>query len=176
MSPYDEAIKREAKNLGWDWRLLASVIYQESNFRPNAESWAGAVGLMQLMPATAIEFGAMDRTNPHQSLRAGARYLKYLDRLWSKYVRDPSERIKFVLASYNAGLSHILDSRNLAIKYNKDPNKWEDVESFLRQKSNPKYYRDPVAVAGYCKCEEPINYVHDILARWEEYKLVIEAA
>lgn len=175
LSPYDDEIKREAQNLGWDWRLLASVIYQESNFRPNAESWAGAVGLMQLMPATAMEFGAVDRTNPHQSLRAGVRYLKYLDKLWAKYVRDQPERIKFVLASYNAGLSHILDSRNLAKKYNKDPNKWDDVESFLRQKSNPKFYRDPVAVAGYCKCEEPINYVRDILARFEEYKLVIEA-
>jgi membrane-bound lytic murein transglycosylase F len=176
LSPYDEEIKREARNLGWDWRLLASVIYQESNFRPNAESWAGAVGLMQLMPATAIEFGAVDRTNPHQSLRAGVRYLKYLDKLWSKYVRDPNERVKYVLASYNAGLSHILDARNLAKKYSKDPNRWDDVESFLRQKSNPKYYRDPVAVAGYCKCEEPVNYVRDILARFEEYKLLIEAA
>ncbi len=175
LSPYDEEIKREAKNLGWDWRLLASVIYQESNFRPNAESWAGAVGLMQLMPATATEFGAVDRTNPYQSLRAGVRYLKYLDRLWAKYVRDPTERVKYVLASYNAGLSHILDARNLAKKYSKDPNRWEDVESFLRQKSNPKYYRDPVAVAGYCKCEEPVNYVRDILARFEEYKLLIEA-
>jgi len=176
LSPYDEEIKREAKSLGWDWRLLASVIYQESNFRPGAESWAGAVGLMQLMPATAVEFGAVDRKNPYQSLRAGSRYLRYLDKLWSKYVRDQSERIKFVLASYNAGLSHVLDSRNLAKKYNKDPNKWEDVELYLKQKSNPKYYRDPVAVAGYCKCEEPVNYVKDILARYEEYKLVIAAA
>jgi len=176
LSPYDEEIKREAKNLGWDWRLLASVIYQESNFRPNAESWAGAVGLMQLMPATASEFGAIDRTNPHQSLRAGVRYLKYLDKLWSKYVRDPDERVKFVLASYNAGLSHIIDSKNLAKKYGKDPAKWEDVEMFLKEKSNPKYYRDPVAVAGYCKCEEPVNYVRDILSRFEEYKILIEAA
>ncbi len=176
LSPYDEEIKKEARNLGWDWRLLASVIYQESNFRPAAQSWAGAVGLMQLMPATAREFGAVDRTNPYQSLHAGSRYLQYLDKLWSKYVRDQQERIKFVLASYNAGLSHVIDSRNLAKKYNKDPNRWEDVESFLRQKSNPKYYRDPVAVAGYCKCEEPIHYVRDILARYEEYKLVIAAA
>ncbi len=176
LSPYDEEIKREAKNLGWDWRLLASIIYQESNFRPNAESWAGAVGLMQLMPATALEFGAIDRTNPHQSLKAGVRYLKYLDKLWSKYVKDPGERTKFVLASYNAGLSHIIDSRNLAKKYGKDPAKWDDVEFFLQQKSNPKFYRDPVAVAGYCKCEEPVNYVRDILARYEEYKILIAAA
>jgi len=175
LSPYDEEIKREAQNLGWDWRLLASVIYQESNFRPNAESWAGAVGLMQLMPATALEFGAIDRTNPHQSLRAGARYLKYLDKLWSRYVRDDGERTRFVLASYNAGLSHIIDSRSLAKKYGKNPNKWDDVEFFLKQKSNPKFYRDPVVVAGYCKCIEPVNYVRDILSRYEEYKILIAA-
>lgn len=174
LSPYDEEIKSEAQNLGWDWRLLASVIYQESNFRPKAESWAGAVGLMQLMPATALEFGARDRTNPYQSLKAGTRYLRYLDKLWSKYVTNPDERIKFVLASYNAGLSHIIDARNLAKKYNRDPNNWDDVESYLKQKSNPIYYRDPVAVAGYCKCEEPVNYVRDILARYEEYKILIE--
>lgn len=173
LSPYDEEIKREAKNLGWDWRLLASVVYQESNFQPSAESWAGAVGLMQLMPETATEFGAVDRTNPNQSLKAGVRYLKYLDKLWGKYINDKNERLKFVLASYNAGLSHILDARNLAKKYGKDPTKWDDVESFLKQKSNPKYYRDPIAVAGYCKCEEPVNYVKDILNRYEEYKILI---
>ena len=176
LSPYDEEMKREAKSLGWDWRLLASIVYQESNFRPNAESWAGAVGLMQLMPATALEFGARDRSNPHQSLKAGVRYLKYLDKIWSKYIHDKNERLKFVLASYNAGLSHIIDARNLAKKYGKDPTNWDDVESFLKQKSNPKYYRDPVAVAGYCKCEEPVNYVRDILARYEEYKILIAGA
>jgi membrane-bound lytic murein transglycosylase F len=176
LSPYDEAIKREAKNLGWDWRLLASIVYQESNFQPKAESWAGAVGLMQLMPAAAEQFGASDRTDPNQSLRAGAKCLKHFDKLWSKYVSNPQERLKFVLASYNAGLSHVVDARNLARKYGKDSEKWEDVEIFLKQKSNPRYYRDPVVMAGYCKCEEPVNYVRDILTRYEEYKLIIEAA
>jgi membrane-bound lytic murein transglycosylase F len=176
LSPYDDAIKREAKNLGWDWRLLAAIVYQESNFQPRAESWAGAVGLMQLMPAAAEQFGASDRTDPNQNLRAGAKCLKHFDKLWGKYVTNPHERLKFVLASYNAGLSHVVDARNLARKYGKDPAKWEDVESFLKQKSNPRYYRDPVVMAGYCKCEEPINYVRDILTRYEEYKLIIEAA
>ncbi len=173
LSPYDEQIKREAKILGWDWRLLASVVYQESNFQPDASSWAGAVGLMQLMPGTAEQFGAADRTNPYQSLRAGVRYLKYLDKLWSKYITDKNERLKFVLSSYNAGLSHIVDARHLARKYGKDPSKWENVEVYLKQKSNPKYYRDPVVVAGYCKCEEPVNYVRDVLNRYEEYKIHI---
>ncbi|NOT74736.1 MAG: transporter substrate-binding domain-containing protein [Cyclobacteriaceae bacterium] len=176
LSPYDEQIKREAKILGWDWRLLASIVYQESNFQPTAASWAGAVGLMQLMPGTAEQFGASDRTNPYQSLRAGVRYLKYLDKLWAKYITDKNERLKFVLSSYNAGLSHIVDARHLARKYGKDPSKWEDVEEFLKQKSNPKYYRDPIVVAGYCKCEEPVNYVRDVLNRYDEYKILFSEA
>jgi len=176
LSPYDDVIKREAKTLNWDWRLLASVVYQESNFQPDASSWAGAVGLMQLMPSTAEQFGAVDRTNPYQSLRAGVRYLKYLDKLWAKYIPDKNERLKFVLSSYNAGLSHIIDARSLARKYGKDPATWDNVEFYLRQKSNPKYYRDGVVVAGYCKCEEPVNFVREIITRFEEYKLVIGEA
>ncbi|CAN5389352.1 transporter substrate-binding domain-containing protein [soil metagenome] len=175
LSPYDEVIKREALALGWDWRLLASVVYQESNFQADAASWAGAVGLMQLMPSTAEQFGVVDRTNPYQSLKAGARYLKYLDKLWAKYIPDKNERLKFVLSSYNAGLAHIIDARALARKYGKDPGIWANVEFYLKQKSNPKYYRDPLVVSGYCKCEEPVNFVRDILTRYEEYKLVIAA-
>ena len=173
LSPYDDQIKVEAKNIGWDWRLLASIVYQESNFQADAQSWAGAVGLMQLMPATAEQFGAADRTDPRQSLRAGAACLKHFDKLWSKYVSDPNERLRFILASYNAGLSHVVDARNLAKKYGKNPAKWDDVESFLKQKSNPRYYRDPVVMAGYCKCEEPINYVREVINRYEEYKILI---
>ena len=173
LSQYDEEIKREAKVLGWDWRLLASLIYQESNFQADAESWAGAVGLMQLMPAAAEQFGARNRKDPNQSLKAGVRCLKHFDNLWGKYIKDPNERLKFILASYNAGLSHVVDARNLTKKYGKDPSKWVDVESFLKQKSNPRYYRDPVVMAGYCKCEEPINYVREILNRYEEYKILI---
>jgi len=176
LSPYDEIIKLEAKNIGWDWRLLASIVYQESNFQADAESWAGAMGLMQLMPAAAKQFGAVNRKDPKQSLRAGVRCLKYLDKIWAKNIKDKDERLRYILASYNAGLSHVIDARNLAKKYGKDPNRWDDVESFLLQKSNPKFYRDPVAVAGYCKCEEPVNYVHEIINRFEEYKILIAEA
>jgi len=105
--------------------------------------------------------------------RQGCGILSTLDKLWGKYVADKDERLKFVLSSYNAGLSHIIDARNLAKKYGKNPAKWEEVEVFLKQKSNPKYYRDPVVVAGYCKCEEPVNYVREILNRYEEYKILI---
>jgi membrane-bound lytic murein transglycosylase F len=82
--------------------------------------------------------------------------------------------MKFMLASYNAGLAHILDARKLAEKYRKDPQLWSDVEFFLLGKSNPKFYKDPLSKAGYCKCEEPVNYVKDVLERYEEYKIHIK--
>lgn len=173
ISPYDELIKKNSEKLGWDWRLLAAVIYQESKFRKDDESWAGARGLMQLMPETAKQFGATNPDDPRQSIRAGVNYLKYLDNYWSKTVKNQDERLKFVLASYNAGLSHVVDARELTGKYQKNPTEWTDVEYYLLQKSDPKFYRDPVVMAGYCKCEEPVNYVKSVLERYEEYKLHI---
>jgi membrane-bound lytic murein transglycosylase F len=173
ISPYDEYIKLGAKKLGWDWRLLAAVIYEESRFKVNNESWAGARGLMQLMSETAEQFGATNPNDPRQSIRAGSSFLKYLDKYWAKSVADEHERLKFVLASYNAGLSHIIDARELTKKYRKNSTMWDEVEQFLIQKSDPKFYRDPVVVAGYCKCEEPVNYVKNVLARYEEYRVHI---
>lgn len=173
ISPYDELIKQGAETLGWDWRLLAALIYQESRFIVDDESWAGARGLMQLMPETAKRFGATNPDDPRQSIRAGVSFLKYLDKYWSKSIMDQDERLKFILASYNAGPSHIIDARKLTVKYKKDPTQWSEVEYYLLQKSNPQFYRDPVVMAGYCKCEEPVNYVKNVLDRFEEYKLHI---
>jgi membrane-bound lytic murein transglycosylase F len=174
LSPFDSLIRQGANTLGWDWRLLASLIYQESRFLPRGESWAGARGLMQLMPRTANEFGAFDLEDPRQSIRAGVGYLNFLQKYWTNKVPDPNERLKFILASYNVGLSHVVDARRLAEKYGKNPQMWYDnVEFYLAQKSDPEFYRDPIVTAGYCKCEEPINYVRDILDRYEEYKIHI---
>lgn len=173
LSRYDDLIKDGATKLGWDWRLLAAVVYQESKFNPGGESWAGAQGLMQLMPETAKRFGASDISDPRQSMKAGVNYLMYLEKYWTKRIPDQQERLKFVLASYNAGLSHILDARKLCVKYGKDETLWDDVEFFLLKKSDPEYYRDPLVTTGYCKCEEPVNYVKEVLARFEEYKVHI---
>jgi membrane-bound lytic murein transglycosylase F len=178
LSPYDELIKEGAHRLGWDWRLLAALVYQESKFNPYGESWAGARGLMQLMPETAKLYGVSNLNDPRQSLMAGVGHLKYLDKYWSPFVPDTTERLKFVLASYNAGLSHIVDAKNLTLKYGpgKDTTVWANhVEYFLTKKSESKFYRDPVVTAGYCKCEEPVNYVKNILERFDEYRLHIKA-
>lgn len=174
LSPFDSLIRKGAVTLGWDWRLLASLIYQESRFLPKSESWAGARGVMQLMPGTANEFGAFNLDDPRESIKAGVGYLKFLDNYWRKKVPDPHERLKFILASYNVGLSHVIDAQRLAEKYGKSGQLWYDhVELYLSKKSEPEFYRDPVVTAGYCKCEEPINYVRNILDRYEEYKIHI---
>ncbi len=158
--------------MGWDWRLLASVMYQESNFDPRAVSWVGAIGLMQVMPETGKHFGFGNLWDPNQNIDASVQFLKFLDDIWAKTITDPEERLKFVLASYNVGLSHVLDARNLANKYGKSPMKWDnEVEFMMLQKSNPKYYRDPVAAAGYCRCDGPVIYVKEVLQRFEEYKI-----
>ncbi len=175
ISPFDNEIKKYAKEIDWDWRLLASLIYQESQFNPNAKSWAGAVGLMQLLPNTAKHFGAENPKDPHQSLKAGVKYLKWLDNLLSKYIKDKNERIKFVLASYNIGYGHILDARKLARKYGANPDVWENnVEFFLLKKSEPKFYNDEVVRNGYCSGIETVNYVKEILDRYEKYKQFVK--
>ncbi|HET9053979.1 MAG TPA: transporter substrate-binding domain-containing protein [Cyclobacteriaceae bacterium] len=173
ISTYDDLIKKGAEKLGWDWRLLAALIYQESRFVTNNESWAGARGLMQLMPETAKRFGATNPDDPRQSINAGVNYLKHLDKYWAKNITDANERLKFVLASYNAGLTHIIDARALTKKHGGTPVVWDEVEYFLLKKSDPVYYRDPVVAAGYCKCEEPVSYIKHVLSRFEEYKLHI---
>src|SRR5690606_13052441 len=104
----------------------------------------------------------------------GVGFLAFLQNYWMNKVPDPAERLKFVLASYNVGLSHVVDAQRLAEKYGKDPRVWDgNVEYYLSQKSDPEFYRDSVVTAGYCKCEEPIHYVRNILARYEEYKIHI---
>jgi membrane-bound lytic murein transglycosylase F len=172
LSPYDDVIKKNAELLNWDWRLLASVVYQESNFDPKVQSWAGAIGLMQVMPETGEFFSVSNLWEPGQNIKAGVHFLKFLDDQWMKTVSDRNERVKFVLASYNVGLSHVIDAQKLAIKYGKKPDVWENnVEYYLLQKSNPKYYRDAVAVAGYCRCDGPVIYVKEVLHRYDEYKI-----
>ena len=174
ISKYDDLIKKYCSAIGWDWRLGAAMIYQESQFDPDAKSWAGAVGLMQLLPRTGVQYGSKNLSDPEQNIKAGFKYISYLNDYWNEEVKDSLERIKFVLASYNIGLNHIVDARNLALKYGANPDIWFDnVEYYLSLKSEPEYYSDEVVNAGYAKGEEAINYVKEILDRYEQYKQLI---
>ncbi len=173
ISPYDLTLKQLSEDIGWDWRLLASMVYQESRFNPHARSWAGAFGLMQLMPATAKRFGVGQSSPPKMQMRAGIMFIQWLnDRL--DHIEDIKEREKFILASYNVGLGHVLDARALALKNGKNPDIWDgNVAEFLLRKSDPEVYSDPVVKYGYCRGAEPYHYVAEILERYEHYKNIV---
>ena len=174
ISPFDEVIKKESERIGWDWRLMASVIYQESRFNPDAVSWAGAFGLMQLMPVTAKSYGITIDSSPQEQIRAGASFIKWLDERLDDVITDPDERIKFILASYNIGLGHIQDARRLAEHYESDPNIWfGSVDQWLLKKSEPEYYTDAVVRHGFARGIETYNFVKDILDRYEHYKNIV---
>jgi len=174
ISQFDEVIRKESDRIGWDWRLLASVIYQESRFNPDAVSWAGAFGLMQMMPVTAKNYGITRDSSPAEQIRAGASFIKWLDNRLINVITDRDERIKFILASYNIGLGHIQDARRLAERYDDDPNIWYgSVEEWLLKKADPEYYNDPVVRYGFARGIETYNYVKDILERYEHYKNIL---
>ncbi|NQS97410.1 MAG: transporter substrate-binding domain-containing protein [candidate division Zixibacteria bacterium] len=174
ISKYDELIRENAGVLKWDWRLLASLIYQESQFDPLTKSWAGAVGLMQLMPKTGAQFGGKNLSDPAENIKAGTAFLKWLDDYW-KDIPDSTEQLKFILASYNAGQGHIADARRLTEKFGRYPNVWEDnVAYYILKKANREYFNDEVVKYGYCRGEEPFNYVDEILERYEHYMKLVE--
>jgi membrane-bound lytic murein transglycosylase F len=173
ISPYDALIKEYSDEIQWDWRLVASMIYQESRFNPHAKSRAGAYGLMQLMPITGQRFGAYPGSSLQTQIRAGLMYIKWLDKKLSD-VKNPEERKKFILAAYNIGLGHIMDARALAAKNKKNPNVWDhNVADFLLLKSDPKYYSDPIVKYGYCHGIETYQYVADIMERYGHYKNLV---
>lgn len=171
ISHYDGFFQRYASTIRWDWRLLAAQCYQESTFDPKARSWAGACGLMQIMPGTADHLG-LSRANiydPEQNIAAAVRYLAELERNFSD-IREHSERTKFVLAAYNGGHFHIRDAMALARKNGRNTNSWREVESFVLGLSQPQYYNDPVVKNGYMRGSETVDYVRKIHERWNGYR------
>ena len=169
LSPYDDQIKEGASELGWDWKLIAAQIFKESQFDPEAVSWAGAIGLMQILPRTGRSYGVSELTDPVQNIQAGIKHMKWLQRIWEDDITDPEERKKFILASYNVGQGHVFDAIRLTKKYGGDTNSWEDVSEFLLKKALPKYYNDPVVEHGYCRGSEPVNYVKVIYSTYVNY-------
>ncbi len=167
LSPYDNLVKKYATKYDFDWRLIIAQMYQESRFNPQAKSWAGAQGLMQVMPRTAKEMGISNLKNPEAGIKAG---IQYLD--WARNRFEPELNVKdrmwFTLAAYNAGQGHVKDARRLAEKLGLNPNRWFDnVEKAILLLSRKKYYNQ--ARHGYVRGKEPVNYVREIHDRYRAY-------
>jgi membrane-bound lytic murein transglycosylase F len=174
VSKYDDLIRASSSIINWDWRLLASLICQESEFRPEVRSVAGAYGLMQIMPRTGRNFGIDVTSSTENNIKAGIFYINWLYSIFDSKIADPGERLLFVLAAYNAGPGHVLDAMRLAGKNGMDPQKWEgNVAVWLLKKSEPQYYKDSVVRNGYFRGKESVKFVSEVLDRFEHYKNII---
>jgi len=171
ISPYDAFIQRSARRAGLDWLLIAAQVYQESGFNPRAQSWMGAVGLMQLMPGTVALLGVRNPWNPWQNIQAGVRHLAAQIARFDTLASD--DAIAFGLASYNAGSGHLQDARQIALEEGLNPDRWAgNVEVAVKLLSHERYYSR--TLYGYCRGSETVNYVNGIMRRWKVYRSLLE--
>jgi len=170
ISHYDHYFQTYSRTIRWDWRLMAAQCYQESTFDPKAVSFAGAKGLMQIMPATADLLGLpRDKMyDPEQNIAAAAKYLGQLEGKFSD-IPNRTERTNFVLASYNGGLHHIRDAMALARRDGRNPHRWSEVAPYVLKLATPKYYNDPIVKYGYMRGSETVDYVAKIRQRHQGY-------
>lgn len=167
LSPFDDITRKYAEQYGFDWRLITAQMYQESRFDPQARSFAGASGLLQVMPRTAKFMGFAKVQEPEVGIHAG---IKYLD--WVRNRFDPelpfNERMWFTLAAYNAGHGHVEDARRLARQQGMDGDRWFDNSEKAMLLLSKKQYAGK-ARHGYVRGTEPVAYVRDIRERYRAY-------
>lgn len=161
---YVEAIKREAREFGFDWRLIAAMAYQESHYHPFAVSHTGVRGFMQVTEVTAAEMGVDNRLDPEQSIHAGVKYLSILRERFEE-VKNDRDRLLFSLAAYNVGYGHVRDAQEIARQKGLDPDRWKSLEQTLPLLRQPEYYRE--TEHGYARGTEPVRYVSRILTYYD---------
>lgn len=171
ISHYDHLFKKYAPIARWDWRLIAAQCYQESCFDPRARSWAGACGLMQIMPSTADHIGLPRSAifDPDQNVRAAVNYIRELS-VYFRDIQNSAERQLFVLAAYNGGYFHIQDAMALAKKNGRNPHRWRDVAYYILALEQSRFYTDPVVKHGYMRGSETVGYVDRIRQRYAQYR------
>ncbi len=174
LSPFDDIIRVQSKQILWDWRLLASLIYQESNFRAGQISTKSASGLMQLMPETASKFGIDSTATPAMQIAGGVKFLKYLDKQLPDEISNPVERICFVLASYNVGIGRVLAAREKAEKFGQDKNRWNgQVDYYLLHRSQKNPVARPDSIDSFPVDYKMQGFVDDIVSRYYHYRNLI---
>lgn len=169
ISPYDSIIKENAKKIGWDWRLLTAVIYQESRFSIDVESHRGAEGLMQIMPKTAERFDVSNPVDPRDNIRIGATYLARLQRMFAKYAADEENLAKFTLAAYNAGEGRILDCINYAQSLGKPCSTWDDILKIIPEMRKDEVLESETVRFGKFQGYETINYIERIMSLYHTF-------
>jgi soluble lytic murein transglycosylase-like protein len=173
LSPYDEMIGRYAAAAGLDWRLVSAVIFEESRFEPDSRSSAGAVGLMQVMPAAAADVGEVRFHEPEANIRTGVRYLQRLQREYAG-ARD-RDRLALMLAAYNMGMGHVRDAQAMARRFGYDPLRWDGAMDVM-----VSLLEEPTVAAkvrhGFAQGRSVVAYVDRVLTRYTSYLRTLPAA
>ncbi len=172
ISPYDSLLRVYADTLGWDWHLLAALVYQESKFRIEVRSQAGAFGLMQLIPDTAKAFGCTDHLDPEQNIKAGVLLLQALEDRYKSIAAGKGELIKYTLAAYNAGSGRIRDCIRHARHMGMDISRWENVASVIPQMRDDSIAALDHISLGTFNGRETIAFVRQVSAYSERYKQI----
>jgi membrane-bound lytic murein transglycosylase F len=174
LSPYDDIFREQSKLVYWDWRLIASLVYEESNFRQGQISTHNAIGLMQLIPETAAKFGIDSMSTPARQISGGIKYLRYLDAQLPEEISDPCERVYFVLAAYNVGIGRVLAAREKAEQFGKDKNKWNrHVDYYLLRRSKKDPQMKPDSASTYPIDYKTEGFVDNIITRYYHYRNLI---
>lgn len=147
-----------------DWRLLAAIGYQESHWSADAISPYGVQGIMMLTNDTAEFLNIKDRTDPAQSIDGGARYFQQRLKIISDKIPEP-DRTWFALASYNVGMGHLEDARQLTAQQGGNPDKWMDVKQRLPLLTEEKWHQQ--TKHGYARGNEPVRYVENIRSYYD---------
>ncbi|MBI4989185.1 MAG: transglycosylase SLT domain-containing protein [Rhodocyclales bacterium] len=169
----------EAQDIhGIDWRLLAALAYQESQWDPLATSWTNVRGMMMLTEDTADRLRVTDRLDARQSTLAGARYLAELREQFPPEVAEP-DRTWLALAAYNLGMGHMNGARFIAQLVKRDPNSWYEMKQVLPLLAKPEYYsrlKSGAARGGEAVImTENIRTYYDILQRYGKARVSPQA-
>lgn len=172
ISNFDSYFKKNSEKINWDWRLLAAMGYAESKFHNDVVSWAGAKGIMQVMPATARAFGYTDQDviNPEKNIELASKIINSLYKSLSQFVPDSIERRKFSIAAYNSGLAHVIDAIYIARAYGYNPEIWDgNVSEALKMKSQPEIYNNrEICRYGYFKGTYTTAYVRNVMTLYDK--------
>lgn len=163
ISPYDNLLKKYAKKYNWDWKLLASLAFQESRFNASIVNRWGAIGLFQIKQSTANEpyvniKRIRGKSNVENNIHAGVKYLSWLRDTYFKKL-PKQKQIRMALAAYNAGPGRLSRARKLAKKMGLNPNIW---------------FRNVELALVKMRKIEPVNYVSEINKRYVGYTLLLQ--
>lgn len=172
LSPYDELIKDYAVMLGWDWRLLAAVIFQESRFHIEAHSPRGARGLMQMLPSTARRFDVEDLLDPEESIKAGVAFLLRLQKMFMEQAATADELCKFTLAAYNAGEGRLRDCINYAQAKGKDASTWDGLVSIIPEMRDEANVQIDSVKLGVFQGHETMAYIDSVLSIYNAFCVI----